>query len=190
VKTIDASGKLVMPGGIDPHTHLAMPFMGHVAVDDFTSGHRAALAGGTTWHIDFALPAPPTTAAGRAAAARAPDGGAGEAMRRGYREWRDKAAGRAVMDYSFHMAVTAWSDDVSAAMGELAAPDKGVNSFKFFMVRKEGGGGRWFLSFTPSAAPPRAAAAARRRQKQNPQRTHNQTRRQKTQNRPTRTPSW
>lgn len=135
-KTIDATGKLVMPGGVDPHTHLAMPFMGHVACDDFHTGHRAALAGGTTWHVDFALPAaaPAPGTAEAKAAARSKDGGAGAAMRRGYKEWREKARGKAVMDYSFHMAVTAWSDDVAAAMGELASPENGVNSFKFFMV--------------------------------------------------------
>lgn len=55
-KIIDAEGKYVMPGGIDPHTHLEMPFMGQVACDDFFSGQSAALAGGTTMHIDFALP--------------------------------------------------------------------------------------------------------------------------------------
>ena len=53
---IDAKGKYVMPGGIDPHTHLDMPFMGQVACDDFFSGQAAGLAGGTTMHIDFALP--------------------------------------------------------------------------------------------------------------------------------------
>ena len=57
-ETLDASGCLVMPGGIDPHTHLEMPFMGTYSSDDFESGTRAALAGGTTMVVDFALPAP------------------------------------------------------------------------------------------------------------------------------------
>lgn len=55
-RTIDAKGQLLMPGGIDPHTHLDMPFMGTTTIDDFTSGQEAAAAGGTTMHIDFALP--------------------------------------------------------------------------------------------------------------------------------------
>lgn len=79
-----------MPGGIDPHTHLAMPFMGQTACDDFFSGQAAALAGGTTMHIDFALPV-------------------GGDLVAGWEEWGRKAEG-AVMDYSFHMAVTSWSD--------------------------------------------------------------------------------
>lgn len=54
--TVDCTGKYVMPGGIDPHTHLEMPFMGDVTCDDFFTGHCAALAGGTTLHVDFALP--------------------------------------------------------------------------------------------------------------------------------------
>jgi dihydropyrimidinase len=138
IKRIDARGKLVIPGGVDPHTHLAMPFMGHVACDDFYGGHRAALAGGTTWHIDFALPsaeAPAGKGGGGEGGGGGEDDAAGAAMRRGYAEWRAKAEGKAVMDYSFHMAVTAWSDGVARAMEELSRPENGVNSFKFFMVR-------------------------------------------------------
>ena len=101
-----------MPGGIDPHTHLAMPFMGQVTADDYFSGHAAALAGGTTMHIDFALPI----------------GG----MKAGYKEWREKGK-LAAMDYGFHMAVTEWSDEVAADM-EVMVKENGINSFKFFMV--------------------------------------------------------
>ena len=114
-KVVDATGKLVMPGGIDPHTHMEMPFMGQQACDDFESGQRAALAGGTTFHIDFALPV---------------DGD----MRAGLAMYEEKAA-KSVMDYGFHMAVTRWDDQARADMGWLAA-EKGINSFKFFMAYK------------------------------------------------------
>lgn len=112
---LDASGNYVMPGGIDPHTHLSMPFMGMVACDDFFSGQSASLAGGTTFHIDFALPM-------------------NHDLMEGYREWRRKA-NDAVMDYGFHMAVTSWSDKVAQDMETLAKLN-GINSFKFFMAYK------------------------------------------------------
>jgi len=112
---LDASGRFVMPGGIDPHTHLSMPFMGMVACDDFYSGQSAALAGGTTFHIDFALPV-------------------NHDLMKGYEEWRKKAE-ISVMDYGFHMAVTSWSDKVSDDMEKLAKL-RGINSFKFFMAYK------------------------------------------------------
>ncbi|PSC75311.1 Dihydroorotase [Micractinium conductrix] len=113
-RTLSAAGRLVMPGGIDPHTHLSMPFMGQVTCDDFFSGHAAALAGGTTMHVDFALPVDHDLLAG-------------------WDAWQRKAAD-GVMDYGFHMAVTSWSDKVAADMGTLTK--MGVNSFKFFMAYK------------------------------------------------------
>lgn len=112
---LDATGRYVMPGGIDPHTHLSMPFMGMVACDDYFSGHSAALAGGTTFHIDFALPVN------------------GDLMQ-GYKEWTKKAED-AIMDYGFHMAVTSWSDKVAKDM-ETLVKFHGINSFKFFMAYK------------------------------------------------------
>ncbi|KXZ48335.1 hypothetical protein GPECTOR_28g741 [Gonium pectorale] len=113
-RVLDATGLLVMPGGIDPHTHLDMPFMGTVTADDFYSGQAAALAGGTTMHIDFALPVD-------------------HDIREGLRAWKEKAA-RSCMDYGFHMAITKWDAEVSEAMEELVR--EGINSFKFFMAYK------------------------------------------------------
>eukprot|EP00850_Spirogloea_muscicola_P012179 SM000078S22038 [mRNA] locus=s78:161994:165564:+ [translate_table: standard] len=114
-RIIDAAGKFVMPGGIDPHTHLDMPFMGTSTCDDFYSGQAAALAGGTTMHIDFAMPID------------------GDALK-GFEEHRKKAKS-AVMDYGFHIAVNGWSDKMSLDMEELVR--QGVNSFKFFMAYKD-----------------------------------------------------
>ena len=114
---VDATDKLVMPGGIDPHTHLSMPFMGQEACDDFYSGHVAALAGGTTFHIDFALPVE-------------------HDLLKGFETWRyQKAEPNAVMDYAFHMAVTSWSDTVSEDMKTLVERH-GINSFKYFLAYK------------------------------------------------------
>lgn len=90
-KTLDATGCYVMPGGIDPHTHLEMPFMGTYSSDDFESGTRAALAGGTTMVVDFALPNP------------------GESLLEALKRWDNKST-RANCDYSFHMAVTWWGE--------------------------------------------------------------------------------
>jgi dihydropyrimidinase len=111
---LNATGMLVMPGGIDPHTHLDMPFMGTISVDDFLSGHRAAVAGGTTYHLDFALPVDHDLMAG-------------------YSLWQTKAKA-GCLDYSLHSAVTSWDDGVAAAMAQLVG--HGVNSFKFFLAYK------------------------------------------------------
>eukprot|EP00798_Chlamydomonas_sp_ICE-L_P016372 gene16372-22574_t len=113
-KVIDASGKYVMPGGIDPHTHLEMPFMGSVACDDFFSGQAAAAAGGTTMHIDFALPVD-------------------HDLEAGFNAWTEKAK-KGCIDFGFHMAVTKWNEKTYKDMGTLA--EKGINSFKFFMAYK------------------------------------------------------
>ncbi|CAL4973527.1 unnamed protein product [Urochloa decumbens] len=115
VRVINATGKYVMPGGIDPHTHFAFEFMGTVTIDDFYSGQAAALAGGTTMHIDFVIPVNGSLAAGL--------------------ESYKKKAANAVMDYGFHVAITSWNDQVAREM-EVMVKKNGINSFKFFMAYK------------------------------------------------------
>jgi len=115
-RVIDAGGCYVLPGGIDPHTHMELPFMGTVASDDFFTGTSAAAAGGTTMIIDFAIPDPQ------------------ESLLAAYKKWRGWAE-KAVCDYSFHVAVTWWDESVSREMGTLVQ-DHGVNSFKHFMAYK------------------------------------------------------
>ncbi len=115
-RIVDAGGQLVMPGGIDPHTHMELPFMGTVASEDFFTGTAAALAGGTTMIIDFVIPAPQAS------------------LLAAYDQWRGWAE-KAAADYSFHVAVTWWSDRVRDEMGVLTR-ERGVNSFKHFMAYK------------------------------------------------------
>ena len=115
-KTIDASGLLVMPGGIDPHVHLEMPFMGTFSSDSYETGTRAALHGGTTCVIDFILQKQ------------------GNSLRAALDEWSGRATGNAVGDYSFHMAVTDFNDDTKQEIKEMIA--EGITSFKTFMAYK------------------------------------------------------
>ncbi|WP_323764867.1 dihydropyrimidinase [Marinovum sp.] len=115
-ETLDATGCYVMPGGIDPHTHLEMPFMGTYSTDDFDSGTRAALAGGTTMVVDFALPSP------------------GQGLLDALKMWDNKST-RAHCDYSFHMAVTWWGEQVFNEM-ETVVKERGINTFKHFMAYK------------------------------------------------------
>jgi dihydropyrimidinase len=116
-KLIDASGKYVLPGGVDPHTHLDMPFGGTVTIDDVESGQISAAFGGTTCHVDFIIqPAGATF---------------GEAIE----EWRAKANGKQVIDMGYHMAVTDLRE--GGTLGELATlPDQGITSYKLFMAYK------------------------------------------------------
>ena len=115
-RVIDAGGAYVIPGGIDPHTHMQLPFMGTVASEDFFTGTSAAAAGGTTTIIDFVIPDPK------------------ERILDAYKKWRGWAE-KSVADYSLHVAITWWDQSVHDDMGTLAK-EHGVNSFKHFMAYK------------------------------------------------------
>ena len=113
---VDAGGQYVLPGGIDPHTHMQLPFMGTVTMDDFYTGTAAGLAGGTTSIIDFVIPNPK------------------QPLMEAYQTWRGWAE-KAAADYSFHVAITWWDESVHRDMGTLVQQE-GVNSFKHFMAYK------------------------------------------------------
>src|SRR3954468_6758843 len=116
-RVIDASGKYLLPGGVDPHTHLDMPFGGTTTIDDVESGQTAAAFGGTTTHVDFVIQPQGATFA------QALD------------EWRSKAEGKQVIDMGYHMAVTDLRE--GGTLEELATlPDQGVTSYKLFMAYK------------------------------------------------------
>ncbi len=116
VDVVDAGGQFVMPGGIDPHTHMQLPFMGTVASEDFETGTAAGLVGGTTMIIDFVIPSPQQN------------------ILEAYNQWREWAE-KSVADYTFHVAITWWDDTVAADM-ETLVKKHGVNSFKHFMAYK------------------------------------------------------
>ena len=111
---IDAAGKLVIPGGIDPHTHMELPFGGTYASDDFFTGTRAAAFGGTTTIIDFAVQTK------------------GESMTSGVDAWHKKAEGKTAIDYGFHLITTEFEDGDEKEMYKLM--DEGITSFKLFMA--------------------------------------------------------
>jgi len=116
-RTIDAGGKYVLPGCIDPHTHLDMPFGGTVTIDDVESGQTAAAFGGTTCHVDFCIQPQGSTFAAA------------------LDDWKSKAVDKQVIDMGYHMAVTDLHE--GGTLEELASlPDQGVTSYKLFMAYK------------------------------------------------------
>src|SRR5262245_17381156 len=112
-KVIDASGRYVIPGGLDVHVHLALPFCGTTSADDYDSGHRAAACGGVTTTIDFAIPY------------------GDETLHQAVENWHAKAEGKACVDYAFHVAITKW-----ARHGKEIKPlvKAGYPTFKQFMI--------------------------------------------------------
>ena len=113
-RVIDAAGKYVLPGGIDVHTHLDMPFGGTTSADDFESGTIAAAHGGTTSIVDFAIQYK------------------GERLHTAWENWARRAEGKAAIDYGFHMIITDLTDQVEEEMDELVS--QGITSFKLFMA--------------------------------------------------------
>ncbi|GAA0177146.1 dihydropyrimidinase [Clostridium sediminicola] len=113
-KIIDAKGKYVMPGGIDPHTHMDMPFGGTQASDDFNTGTIAAACGGTTTIVDFSVQPK------------------GKTLKEAAEIWRKKADGKAVIDYGFHLAITDMNDDILEEIPSIIKA--GYSTFKLFMT--------------------------------------------------------
>jgi dihydropyrimidinase len=113
-RVIDAKGRLVIPGGIDPHTHMELPFGGTFASDDFETGTRAAAHGGTTTIIDFAVQSK------------------GQSLAQAVDAWHAKAEGKTAIDYGFHLICTDLPDERLPEMRGLI--DEGVSSFKLFMA--------------------------------------------------------
>src|ERR1700694_419283 len=113
-KILDAKGCIVIPGGIDVHTHMDMPFGGATSADDFDTGTRAAAFGGTTTIVDFAIQY------------------RGQTLHHAFEPWTKKAEGKAVIDYGFHMIITELNDQVVGEMDALVR--QGITSFKLFMA--------------------------------------------------------
>lgn len=116
-EVIDASDAYVIPGGIDPHTHLEMPFMGTTAAETFESGTFAAAAGGTTMLVDFCLP------------------GENGSLLSAIDDWDRKSKDQICCDISYHMAITGWNEKIFSEM-EAVVKERGINTFKHFMAYK------------------------------------------------------
>src|SRR5262245_14689945 len=115
-EVLDASGQFVLPGFIDPHVHMELPFMGTVSADDFESGTASGIAGGTTCIVDFCIPA------------------RGQSLLAALEEWRERSK-KAVADYTFHVAVTGWGEHTAREM-RTVVEEHGITSFKVFMAYK------------------------------------------------------
>lgn len=113
-EVIDVTGKLLFPGFIDPHTHFDLEVAGTVTADDFASGTRAAVAGGTTVIVDFATQ------------------NHGETLAMAWDNWNRKAAGKGSCDYGFHMAISQWNEKISKEIDEMI--EAGITSFKLYMT--------------------------------------------------------
>jgi dihydropyrimidinase len=115
-EVVDAAGKYVLPGAIDVHTHLELPFGGTIASDDFYTGHKAAAFGGTTTHIDFVIQ------------------DKGESLHHAVERWHQKSDHKAVIDYAYHMAITDLTPAVMDEIPSMAA--EGITTLKLFMAYK------------------------------------------------------
>ncbi|MBE2186540.1 MAG: dihydropyrimidinase [Rhodothermales bacterium] len=117
-RRIDATGHIVLPGVLDVHVHLELPFMGAVSADDYRTGTRAAARGGVTTVIDFAIPY------------------AGESLQDAADNWKKKAEGKAMIDYTFHICVTRWAEHKDQIAGMV---EQGFPTFKEFMIYESEG---------------------------------------------------
>ncbi|MBD5169972.1 MAG: dihydropyrimidinase [Oscillibacter sp.] len=113
-QVVDCTGKLLFPGFIDGHTHFDLEVCRTITADDFATGSRAALRGGTTMVVDFA----------------APD--KGETLAAGLKRWQEKSEGKTACDYGYHMTIDDWNEDISRELGEMM--DQGITSFKMYMT--------------------------------------------------------